>query len=110
MQHIVKDLNGSRCLFSSVMTDFSDKPAVNFICEVGDDDDVRDKLTSMGVAPPSFQTWKDREYSGEEQKAEAVQAIVTAQHETEAVLDERIGGIVAVLRRDDACEWLSLCT
>lgn len=46
--------------------------------------------------------------SDAEQKEEAVRAIVTAQHETEAVLDERLSGIVAILRRDIACEWLSL--
>ena len=98
------------------MTDFSDKPAVNFICEVGDDDDVRDKLTSMGVAPPSFQTWKDREFSNEEQKAEVVRAIVATTHECDALLAEKIpwrhpnAFLKASLRREGACEWLSLCT
>lgn len=48
-----------------------------------------------------------------EQKAEAVRAIVTAQHEIEAM---HLGKINTVLndtpfrRRNVACEWLSLTT
>ena len=107
MQYIVKDLNGSRCLFSSVMTDFGDKPAVNFICDVGDDDDVRDKLTSMGVTPTAFTEY--REFSNEEQKAEAVRAIVTAQHEIE-YLEDWYESTLAATRQENACHWLALCT
>ena len=120
MKYIVKDLNSSRCLYSSVMTDFSDKPAVNFICEIGDDD-ARDKLTSMGINPTAFTEY--REFSNEEQKAEAVRAIVTAQHEIDAMEDGGIDadyvesngmyypGLLLELtkhRQSEAREWLSL--
>ena len=60
--------------------------------------------------------------SDAEQKEEAVRAIVTAQHEIEAMDDNKIDGdmevgyknyvfldFAALDRRTDACEWLSLC-
>ena len=53
--------------------------------------------------------------SNEEQKAEAVRAIVTAQHEIDAMVVNTLGRnndavVDAMWRQDDACEWLSLCT
>ena len=52
--------------------------------------------------------------SNEEQKAEAVRAIVTAQHELNYLsskghwfYDDEL--VSVSIRRNDACEWLSLC-
>ena len=60
-------------------------------------------------------TWNtDITLSNEEQQAEAVRSIVTAQHEIESMAKDNLeyttGSMLdAAARQENACEWLSLC-
>lgn len=113
-EYIVKTMNGERYLCASEFSG-TNEPSMSIVGVVGDDDDARDVLTSMGINPPNFKTFADADFSGKKQKAEAVRSIVTAQHEFEAMMAGRLSGkfqhidTEAEYRRNDACEWLALC-